>query len=115
MCYNIRVGKGNGLLTFYPFIYSNTFLDIINTKSVITFQGESVEEIETSFKDSIDDYLDWCKERNKDPEKPFSGKFVLRISPELHREISLNAKNKNTSINSFITETLKKEIATHQY
>ena len=89
--------------------------DIINTKTVITFQGESVEEIEASFKDSIEDYLDWCKERNKDPEKPFSGKFVLRISPELHREVSLNAKNNNTSINSFITEALKKEITTHQY
>jgi predicted HicB family RNase H-like nuclease len=89
--------------------------EIINTKSVITFQGTSVQEIEKAFKDSIDDYLDWCKERNKEPEKPFSGKFVLRISPELHREISLNAKNKHTSINSFIVKTLEKEISSHHY
>ena len=89
--------------------------EIINTKTVITFQGESVKEIEKAFKDSVDDYLDWCKERNKEPEKPFSGKFVLRISPELHREISLHAKKSNASINSFVAETLKKEIANHHY
>jgi predicted HicB family RNase H-like nuclease len=87
--------------------------EIINTRAVITFQGESVKEIEKAFKDSVDDYLDWCKERNKEPEKPFSGKFVLRISPELHREISLHAKKNNHSINAFIVETLKKEVANH--
>jgi predicted HicB family RNase H-like nuclease len=87
--------------------------EIINTRTVITFQGESVKEIEQTFKDSIDDYLDWCKERNKEPEKPFSGKFVLRISPRLHREISLHAKENHASINSFIVETLKKEVETH--
>lgn len=87
--------------------------EIINTRTVITFQGQSVKEIEQAFKDSVDDYLDWCRERNKEPEKPFSGKFVLRISPELHREISLYAKEHHGSINSFIVETLKKEIETH--
>lgn len=88
--------------------------EVINTRTVITFQGESVSEIEQAFKDSVDDYLDWCKERNKEPEKPFSGKFVLRISPELHREICLQAKEHNSSINSYIVETLKKEVSTHR-
>ena len=84
--------------------------EVINTRTVITFQGESVKEIEKAFHDSIDDYLDWCKERKKDPEKPFSGKFVLRVSPELHRKISFHAKEQHTSINTYIVETLQKAI-----
>lgn len=85
--------------------------EVINTRTVITFQGTTVDEIETAFKDSVDDYLDWCKERNKDPEKPFSGKFVLRLSPDLHRELNLKAKMSNTSLNSFIVQTLEKAAA----
>ena len=84
--------------------------EIVNTRTVITFQGKTVKEIENAFKDSIDDYLDWCKERKKKPEKPYSGKFLLRISPELHRELSMKAIEKNSSLNKFIESTLKKEV-----
>jgi len=56
--------------------------EVTNTQAVITFQGTCVDEIEQAFKDSVDDYLTWCKERGKEPEKPFSGKFVLRILPD---------------------------------
>jgi predicted HicB family RNase H-like nuclease len=82
--------------------------EVINTRTVITFQGTSVDEIETAFRDSVDDYLDWCKERNKEPKKPFSGKFVLRLSPELHRRLNIKAKTNNTSLNSFIVQTLER-------
>jgi predicted HicB family RNase H-like nuclease len=82
--------------------------EIINTGTVITFQGTSVDEIEQAFHDSVDDYLDWCAERGIEPEKPFSDKFVLRLSPELHRQLNLKAKLKNTSLNSFIVNTLEK-------
>ena len=85
--------------------------EVINTRTVITFQGTTVDEIERAFRDSIDDYLDWCKERNKIPEKPFSGKFVLRLSPELHRQLNLKAKFINSSLNSFIVRTLEKAVA----
>jgi predicted HicB family RNase H-like nuclease len=85
--------------------------DVINTRTVITFQGTTVDEIETAFRDSVDDYLDWCKERNKEPEKPFSGKFVLRLSPDLHRKLNLKARMNNTSLNSFIVQTLERAAA----
>ncbi len=41
--------------------------EIINTKNVVTFQGTSVEELEKSFRDSVDDYLDWCREDGLKP------------------------------------------------
>lgn len=43
--------------------------EVTNTRTVITFQGTCVDEIEQAFKDSVDDYLVWCKERGKEPEK----------------------------------------------
>jgi predicted HicB family RNase H-like nuclease len=84
--------------------------DVINTRDVITFQGTSVEEIQKAFHDSIDDYLEWCEKDGVNPEKPYSGKFNLRLSPELHREVAVTAKKLKISINSFVEKALQDEI-----
>lgn len=80
--------------------------EIINTRDVITFQGKTVEEIRQAFYESVDEYLEWCKERNKTPEKPFSGKLVVRIPPALHRSIFLSAKQEGKSLNRWIEDHL---------
>lgn len=80
--------------------------EVVNTRDVITFQGRSVEEIRLAFQESIDEYLQWCKEKNKLPDKPFSGKLIVRIPPALHRSIFLSAKQEGKSINSWIEEHL---------
>jgi predicted HicB family RNase H-like nuclease len=85
--------------------------DIINTRDVITFQGTTVKEIEKAFKDSIDDYLAWCREENTEPEKPYSGKFNLRLPPELHKELAIRAKKLKISINGFVEKAITDEIA----
>ncbi len=55
--------------------------EVINTRDVITFQGNTVAEIKKAFCASIDDYLAFCKERNEEPEKPFSAKLNEHIPP----------------------------------
>jgi len=85
--------------------------DVINTRDVITFQGTTVKEIEKAFKDSIDDYISWCKEEGVEPEKPYSGKFNVRLSPELHRQIAILAKKKHLSLNSFVEKAIIDEIS----
>ena len=85
--------------------------DIINIKDVITFQGTTVKEIEQAFKDSINDYISWCKEEGVEPEKPYSGRFNVRLSPALHRQAAIMAKNKNISLNTFVEKALTDEIA----
>ena len=85
--------------------------EVINTRDVITFQGRSVEELEKALKDSVDDYLEWCKEDGVEPEKPYSGRFNLRISPELHREVAIEAKKRNISLNSFVEKAVLDELA----
>lgn len=66
--------------------------EVINLRDVITFQGDSVKELKQAFHDSVDDYLEFCQERGEEPEKPFSGKLMLRINPELHKIIAIKAK-----------------------
>jgi len=80
--------------------------EIIDTQDIITFQGKSVDEIEKAFRESIDDYLDFCKERGEKPEKPFSGKFILRMSPKLHHKLYLKANRSGKSLNKWVVETL---------
>lgn len=80
--------------------------EVVALKAVITFQGTTVEEIEHAFKDSIDDYLDWCKKRNKEPEKAHSGKFNLRMPPDVYVKVIAHAAQEGLSINSYILKRL---------
>ncbi len=88
---------------------------VINTKTVITFQGTSVEEIEREFHNSVDDYLDWCRQDEITPEKPYSGKFNVRFLPELHRRASVAAKKLNISLNGFIEKSVEDELAKYNF
>ena len=80
--------------------------EVIDTRDVITFQGKSVDEIELAFRESIDDYLEFCNERGEQPDKPFSGKFILRMSPKLHHKLYLKASRSGKSLNKWVVETL---------
>ncbi|MGI8787311.1 MAG: type II toxin-antitoxin system HicB family antitoxin [Pyrinomonadaceae bacterium] len=80
--------------------------EVINTRDVITFQGSSVEELKEAFKDSVEDYLEFCRERSEEPNEPFSGNFVVQLSPELYRQLSTKAKRCGKSLNSLIEESL---------
>src|SRR5947208_7013286 len=81
--------------------------EVINTRDVITFQGASVGELRKAFRDSVEDYLDFCAQRGEEPEKPFSGQFITRISPDLHRRINIAASLSGKSLNAWVTEQLE--------
>jgi predicted HicB family RNase H-like nuclease len=83
--------------------------EVINTRDVITFQGSSVEELKQAFQDSVDDYLEFCATRGEDPEKPFSGKVLVRLPPEVHRKIMAEARRQGKSLNAYILEKLQPE------
>lgn len=72
---------------------------VINTRDTITFQGASVAEATAAFRDSVEDYLEFCASRGESPDRPFSGKFILRLSPTLHRELALEAQRRGMSLN----------------
>lgn len=82
--------------------------EVIGLKDVITFQGESVKELEKAFKDSINDYLEFCEERGENPEKTFSGNLRVRMNPQLHAKLAQEAARKKISLNELVTQKLNK-------
>ena len=99
----------NGYIGYVEFDDENEIFsgEVINTKDVITFQSDTAHGLKQAFIESIDDYIEFCHERNEAPEKPFSGKFNLRLTPELHREAYVAAKHSGMSLNSWVCDVLR--------
>ena len=85
---------------------------VVNLSSPVTFQGRTPAELRREFNASIKTYMDICRERGIEPEKPYSGKFNVRISPETHRKAALAASLRGTSLNTFVDEAISKETET---
>ncbi len=81
--------------------------EVLDLRDVITFQGTSVEELEREFRDSVDDYLEFCEERGEEPDRPFSGRLMLRLSPNVHRDMYVRARQEGKSLNQWIAEKLE--------
>ena len=81
--------------------------EVLDLRDVITFQGTSVEELEKEFRDSVDDYLEFCEERGEEPDRPFSGRLMLRLSPQVHRDVYVRARQEGKSLNQWIAEKLE--------
>ena len=84
--------------------------EVIDTRDVITFQGRSVDDLPEAFQQSVDDYLKFCKERGREPDKPFSGKVALRMDPETHRTIVGAARTSGKSLNTWILDAIGNEL-----
>jgi predicted HicB family RNase H-like nuclease len=84
--------------------------EVVNLRDVITFQGKSVSELKKAFAASVEDYLAFCEERGEEPEKPFSGQFVVRTEPALHKSIALAAKRTGVSLNKWVTSALERAV-----
>lgn len=78
---------------------------------IVSFQGDTVEALEADFRAGVDDYLEFCKERGVEPQRPCSGRFVLRVSPELHREAAIAARSQRESLNTWITRAIEARLA----
>ena len=81
--------------------------EVANLRDVITFQGRSVDELHDAFAESVEDYLEFCAERGETPEKPLSGKFVLRVPPKLHQHIADAAAREGKSLNAWARDVLE--------
>jgi len=79
---------------------------VLGISDVISYEGESVTELEQGFRDALESYFLGCKEVGKEPEKPFSGKFTVRVPGGLHAEIALKAKHSGKSLNAWVMDVL---------
>lgn len=80
--------------------------EVLDLRDTITFEADNVDDLVRHFHESVEDYLTFCAERGEDPEKPYSGKFIVRLEPELHKRIAIQAKLKGRSLNAWVTEAL---------
>lgn len=83
------------------------FGKIEGINSVVTFEAENATEINDAFKEAVDNYLAFCKINNIKPEKEYRGCFNVRVSPEMHKKISIEANKENISLNKYIEKALE--------
>lgn len=73
--------------------------------------GRDIDEVRAEFATSAEEYEAFCREEGIEPEKPYSGQFLVRGTPELHRAVAVAAARRRKSMNAWITETLEKATA----
>lgn len=86
------------------------FGKVIGIKSLISYEGTSVQELKKDFENTIDEYLADCKARGIEPEMPYKGSFNVRINPDLHRRIALYAIQHGKSLNAAVEEAIKEMV-----
>ncbi len=84
---------------------------ILGVRAIISFHGQTVKELRKQFEHAVDDYLAECSERGVSPEKPASGKLLLRLTPEVHGRAMVVAQASGMSLNQWVAETLERAVA----
>ena len=85
--------------------------EILGLNGGADFYGKNPKVLRTEFKKSLQVFLDVCKEKGLEPRRNFSGKFNLRISPELHERLAIEAQAQGKSINTLAQEALQDRVA----
>jgi predicted HicB family RNase H-like nuclease len=80
---------------------------------VIGFHADSVEEIRKVFHETVDDYLATCAKIGREPNKPYSGKITLRLPPELHAQLAVQAEANGSSLNHWMVAALNRIVEQH--
>ena len=79
---------------------------IFGINDLVSFEGKSVNELKKAFRESVDDYLETCKQLKKSPDKPFKGSFNIRVSEKLHREAAHLATQKHITLNELVSTAI---------
>ncbi len=83
---------------------------VLGIKSLLSYEGMTGTKLEEDFRGIIDEYLAECNEKDRKPEKPFKGSFNVRLTSELHRLAALKAMEMNTSLNTFVSESIRERL-----
>lgn len=75
--------------------------------AIIGFHADNVADLKAAFVEAVDDYIDFCAERGRPPQKPYSGKVMFRVAPEVHARAALAAQLSGKSLNAWGEEALR--------
>lgn len=84
--------------------------EVANISDVVTFQATSVEELKQEFKTSVNDYLEYCAQQGREPARPYSGRFVVRMPPDLHRAVAEAARRQGQSLNRWVVSACEERL-----
>jgi len=76
----------------------------------MTYEGNTLGELKDRFEETVDMYMEHCRECGIEPRKPFTGLFSIRLNPSLHQKIAIKAREKGISVNRFISHALEHEL-----
>lgn len=79
---------------------------ILGISDLVTFESEDVAGLKEEFESAVDDYLEFCREVGKEPDKEYKGSFNIRITPEMHRKAAIAAECRGISLNQFVLEAI---------
>ena len=83
---------------------------ILGIRTIISFHGDTVDQLRAEFELAIKDYLADCKDQGIPPDKPASGKLLLRVPPEIHGRALVAAQAAGKSLNQWATEVLEQAV-----
>ena len=79
--------------------------------SVVSFEGQSVQELKDAFRDAVENYLDFCKRKGiAEVRRTYNGVLNIRIPSDIHGRVAMYAKNQGTSINAFIRDSIERKL-----
>jgi len=79
---------------------------IAGIRDVVGFHGDAVTELKAAFESAVDDYLATCERLGRSPQKPYSGKIMLRVPPEVHAHAATMADASGMSLNAWAADAL---------
>lgn len=97
-----------GYHTKVEYIASENILygKIEGINDLVTFEASDLNSVEKEFHDAVDDYLAFCEDIGQAPEKEYRGMFNVRVKPELHRKLSLEADKEDITMNALIEKII---------
>ena len=103
---NVMTYKGYSARIEYDDEDGILFGQIAGIRDGVGFHADNVEALRTAFHEAVDDYLVTCAKIGKEPQKPYSGKMMFRVSPEVHRKAALAAELSGKSLNQWAEEVI---------
>lgn len=84
---------------------------VVGINGLLSYEGDSINALKEDFESAVDDYLETCKEKGLEPEKAYRGKFNVRVSPEIHKNLVMYSASHGKTLNSTVEEAIRHYIS----
>lgn len=108
---NVMTHKGYSARVEYDDEDELFFGKIAGIADTVGFHADTVADLKAAFREAVEDYIDTCAKISKEPQKPYSGKVMFRVSPEVHRKAAVAAEIAGKSLNQWAEDVLTRATA----